>query len=140
MLVLNPRRVTFAGEAWGEVVSVVVDRQAVKLVESFGDAGPHCVLVDAVEQRVAVTVVQQLARGEVPDVPRPGDAGELVFAYAAAGGSGRKVRVAVSAVVIGVSHGVGLKQGATRTVTFRGVSSDGGAGDPVSVSEDATGD
>lgn len=139
MLVLNPRRVAFAGEAWGEVVSVAVDRQAVKLVESFGDAGPHCVFVDAVEQRVTVTVVQQLSRGEAPDVPRPGDAGTLVFAYASVGGSGRKVRVTLEAVVVGVSHGVGLKQGAMRTVSFRGVSADGAA-DPVVVSEDATGD
>jgi len=139
MLVLNPRRVSFGGQAWGEVLSVAVDRQAVELLEEFGDDGPHCVLVDAVRQRVGVTVVQQLVSGEAPDTPRPGDAGDLVFAFAAAGGSGRKVRVTIPAVVASVAHAVRLKTGATRTMSFRAVSSDGNT-DPVVVADDPTGD
>jgi hypothetical protein len=131
MLLLNPRIVKFAGAVWEGVVSVAVDRAAHRTVEEWSDGGPYAMLADVPEQRVRITVVQELARGEV-GTPRPGESGTLTFHTSpGAADSGRK-RIAATAVVLSVAHELSLRKGALRTVVFAAVSTDG-AGDPVSV-------
>lgn len=131
MLLLNPRVVKFAGAVWEGVVSVAVDRAAHRTVEEWSDAGPYATLADVPEQRVRITVVQELTRGDV-GAPRPGESGTLAFHTSpGAADTGRK-RIAATAVVLSVAHELSLRKGALRTVVFAAVSSDGAA-DPISV-------
>lgn len=139
MLLLNPRRVRFAGTAFEDVAAIVVDRSAAKEVVQWSDLGPHVVLADVPEQRVEIRVVQNLSGarpGESVDAPSPGQAGELVFHTSPTAGAGGRKRIAVQVVVLGVEHELSLRRGAVRTVRFVGISSDGQA-DPLSVQESA---
>lgn len=131
MLLLNPRRVTFGGQAWHEVSAVTVDRKATREIIEWSDEGPHVVLADVAEQRVIIRVVQDVCAEDLgaPDV---GVEGELVLHTAPASGDAGRKRVSASAVVLSVSHEVSLKRGAVRTVTLVAVSDDG-ASDPVTV-------
>ena len=131
MLVLNPQRVRFGSAVWEGVASVVVDRAATREVLAWGDGGPQVTLADVPEQRVTITVRQEMG-SDTLDAPRPGDAGDLVF-YTAPGGSeaGRR-RITASAVVLRVTHEVSVKRGVVRTIVLVGVSEDG-AQDPVRV-------
>jgi hypothetical protein len=137
MLLLNPRRVRFAGTAFEDVAAIVVDRSAAGEVVEWSDLGPHVVLADVPEQRVEIRVVQNLSGardGESVDAPRPGETGELVFHTSPTAGAGGRKRIAVQAVVLRVEHELSLRRGAVRTVRFVAISSDGQA-DPLSVIE-----
>lgn len=131
MLLLHPREVSFGAATWSNVVSVSIERRAEKSFVEFSDGGPHVVLADVPEQRVEVSVVQELL-GDDMDVPKPGEEGALVFETSPnSSGAGRK-RVSTTAVVLNVKYRVSRKVGSGRTVEFVAVSSDGVA-DPVTV-------
>lgn len=131
MLVLNPWRVRFGSAVWEGVASVVVDRVATREVVAWGDGGAHVVLADAPEQRVTVSVTQDMGSDDL-DAPKPGDAGDVVIYTAPAGSEAGRRRVRIAAVVLRVTHEVSAKRGVTRKIVLVGVSADG-AGDPVVV-------
>lgn len=132
MLAINPQTVKFGASAWPNVASVTVDRAADKLVADVSDLGPHVVLVDVPEQRVAVRVVADL-QGEDLNGPRPGDAGTLVFFTSPAGTDGGRKKVSMNAVVTGVRH-PGGPRGFTRAIDLIAVSSDG-ITDPITIAD-----
>lgn len=133
MLVLNPRRVVFAGTEWPGVTLVAVDREATRVAVEWGDAGPHPTFADVTEQRVGVRVVIELGDEDVGS-PVPGAAGTLSFHTSRSGSEGGRRRVSMSAVVTGVSHELSLKRGAVRTIDLVAVSADGAA-DPVTLAD-----
>ena len=132
MLVLNPGRVEFDGDAWDDVSSVEVNRFGEEVVVEYGDDGSHVVFCDVPRQKVNVRVVQRVD-GDDLAAPGLGDSGTLVFETAANSSAARRAEVEVEAVVTGVQYAVAAAGSARRTVFLVGVSSDG-SGDPVSVS------
>ncbi|MEN0019375.1 MAG: hypothetical protein AAF747_00670 [Planctomycetota bacterium] len=131
MFFLNPGSVQFAGESWGDVSSVTVDRQATRVVEAWSDGGPHATLIDAPEQRTTIKLVQSLA-GDAVGTPTLATQGELRFETAPTASDAQAKRVRTQAVVVEVSHSVARNGVATRTVKLLAVSSDG-ASDPLAV-------
>jgi hypothetical protein len=131
MLLLNPRRVTFADETWEDVVAVSIDRAAAEEALEWGDLGPHVVFADVPRQRVTIRVVQELSRDDL-GAPRPAEEGEISFFTSPATSDAWRRKVSARAVVMSVSHEVSLRRASTRTVTLVAVSEDGSA-DPVSV-------
>jgi hypothetical protein len=130
MLVLNPRRVTFAGATWEHVTVLSIDRTAERTVLAWTDLGPYASLADVPEQRVTVRIVQELDV-ESFEAPRPGDLGVLSFETTPAGSDGDRRRFEASAVVMEVTHELSFRKGALRTIVLECVSN--GADDPVSV-------
>ena len=131
MLVVDPREVVFGTAAWSGVTSVAVARRAAKSFAEYGASGPHVVLADVPEQRVEVTVVQELASDDM-DAPLPGEMAALSCQTALNGSqAGRKVG-SMDAVVLDVRYGVSRRSGAVRTVELLAGSGDG-ASDPVTV-------
>ncbi len=133
MLLLNPRRVTFGSNTWGNVASVAIGRSAHRMLTEWSDAGPHVVLADVSEQRVRVEVVQELL-GEDMDTPRPGESGELSFTTAPTSTDNPSREITMTAVVESVGYEVSLKRGSVRRVVLVATSSDGSV-DPVSVDD-----
>ncbi len=131
MLLLNPRRVTFAASVWEDVALVAIDRAAARLALDWGDLGPHPVFADVPEQRVTIRVVQHVARGD-PDGPRPGDEGQLVLHTSPAASDAGRRRLTARAVVTEVTHELSLRRATTRTITLVAVS-ETGADDPIAV-------
>ncbi|MFG0305681.1 MAG: hypothetical protein ACF8Q5_05650 [Phycisphaerales bacterium JB040] len=132
MLALNPRRVEFGGDTWGNVSSVAISRTAETLIAEWSDAGPHMVLADVPEQRVTVEVVQSLL-GEDMDEPKPGAMGTLSFETGRSSTDSSTDTVSMTAVIERVWYEVSVSRGSTRRVRLLAVSADGLA-DPVSVS------
>ncbi|USN99749.1 MAG: hypothetical protein H6810_03560 [Phycisphaeraceae bacterium] len=133
MLFLHPRSVSFGSASWDGVVSVAIGRVAARSVVEFGDNGPHIVMADVPEQRVDVTVVQELAGDDLAS-SSPGDSGSLRFEAASnASGAARK-RVSMTAVVMSVKYLASGKGGSQRTVTLVAVADDGDE-DPVTVAD-----
>jgi hypothetical protein len=129
MLLLNPRQVTFAGDLWDDVATIVIDRSANRTTLEWSDLGPHPVLADVPEQQVTVRVVQQVARADI-GAPRPSEAGELLFHTAPAGADTPRKRLRAQCVVLDVTHELSLKHGALRTIKLIALSPDG-ATDPI---------
>ena len=131
MLFLFPKEAGFGSATWSNVTSVAIERKAEKSFLEFADGGSHVVLADVPEQRVSVTVIQELLSDDM-DEPSPGEQGLLSFETAPnASGAGRK-RVSMTAVVLGVDYQVSRKAGSVRRVDLVAVSADGVA-DPVGV-------
>lgn len=133
MLLLNPRVVKFGGVVWESVAAVAVDRRAQKTVEEWSDLGPYATLADVPEQRVRITVLQELTREEVGS-PRPGESGVVSFFTSPGDADAGRRKVSATAVVLDVSHELSLKKGAVRTITLAAVSADGAA-DPITISD-----
>ena len=148
MVFLNPRRVRFGEHVLDDVSSVVIERSAVRTVEAWSDDGPHAVLVDVAEARVAVRIEQNiagqgvfggpLASDGVPSRPQigepvPGEMGELIAEWAPSGADLGRRRMRMQAVVVQVSDSISAA-GSKRTLTLRGVSAEGAA-DPIVVEE-----
>ncbi len=151
MLVLDPEVVRFEDVVFEDALGVAIDRQARKLVEEWGDDGPHAAMVDVVEQRVLVRVTRRPARGRAgggEDAEAGltlGREGDLVF-YSSTEGGGARTRFSVRCVLTGVKTDVATDDAsrassrtapglvAVQTLTFIGVSPDGGVADPVTVS------
>jgi hypothetical protein len=131
VLIIDPREVSFGASTWSGVTSVAIERKAARSFAEYAGTGPHVVLADVPEQRVEVTVVQELL-GEDMDAPVPGWAGELSFETALNGSAAGRKRVSMQAVVLGVRYAASRKSGSVRTVELLAVSADG-ATDPVSV-------
>lgn len=130
MLVLNPSEVVFAGEAWSDVWSVLIDRVGEEIIAERGDAGAEVVFADVTGVRVNVKVVRDMLRGDVGS-PRPGQSAVLSLATSIGASDAERRTVSMQAVVTGVKHEVTLR-GATRTVEFVAISPDGHS-DPVTV-------
>lgn len=131
MLVIKPAVVEFRGEAWLRVASVSVSRFADRLVVEHGEQGPHVVFVDVPEQRVEVSVVQELAGDDLggPDVS---ERGTFRFETTPSGGDAGARRVSMTAMVVGVSVELSTRGGHRRRVRLI-AETDDGADDPVSV-------
>lgn len=136
MVILNPRQVKFGSATWPDIAGVAIDRSAHKTIEDWSDLGPYAVLADVPEQKVRVTVVQEVVRDDV-NVPRPGEMGELSFYISPTASDAGRKRVTMEAVVLDVKHELSLRKGAVRTVTLAAVSTDGT--DPVVVSDASLG-
>lgn len=132
MLVLGPESVSFAGEAWGGVESIAIERTARREVVEVGDGGAEVVLADVAERRVNVKVTRRIDRSELESA-RPGDAGELVFRAGFGRTDAGWREVSLDAVVTRVTYEVG-REGARGVVTLVAVSPDG-VTDPVRVEE-----
>ncbi|MBY0261186.1 MAG: hypothetical protein K2Q20_02515 [Phycisphaerales bacterium] len=150
MLVLDPEVVRFEDVVFEDALGVAVDRQAKKLVEEWGDDGPHAALVDVPEQRVLVRVTRRPARGRVAagaDAEAGltlGREGDLVF-YSSTEGGGARTRFVVRCVLTSVRTELSIDAAgrpssrtapglvAVQTLTFVGVSRDGGSADPIQV-------
>jgi len=130
VLVLNPEKVSFAGQVWEAVESIAIDRLVHRLVQEWSDLGPHVVFCDVPEQRVRLVLVQKLDEGSI-ESPKPGDAGTLSFEAARSGSDAGRVVVSGDMVVGEVRHEV-TRKGGVRSVVMWAVSSDG-ASDPISV-------
>ena len=131
MLIVDPLEVTFGAATWASVTSVAIERRAARSFAEYGADGPHVVLADVPEQRVEVTVVQELLADDM-DAPVPGELAELSFETALNSSSSGRKTVSMDAVVLGVKYGVSRKSGSVRTVDLLAVSGDGSA-DPVRV-------
>jgi len=129
MLLLNPRKVTFAGLLWDDVAAVTIDRSAKRTALEWSDLGPHAVLADVPEQMVRIRVVQHVARDDI-GMPRPSDEGELIFHTSPAGADSPRRRIRAQCVILDVTHELSLKHGALRTITLVALSTDGAA-DPI---------
>lgn len=133
MLFLFPDDVGFGGAGWPGVTSVAIGRRAEKSIVEFGDGGSHVVLADVPEQRVEVTVSQELSAGDAGG-PVPGEEGVLAFETGPTGSGVGRRRVSLAAVVLAVKYRVSKTHGASRVVELVGVSGDGVA-DPVVVED-----
>ena len=137
MLLLNPRTVRFGSAIWDNIAAIAIDRAAHKTIEDWSEGGPYATLADVPEQKVRITIAQDLARDDI-SAPRPGDAATLTFYTAPAlADSGRK-KVSTTAVVLSVQHELSLKKGAIRTITLAAVSADGAA-DPITITDASDG-
>ena len=133
MLILNPRTVTFGSSTWDDIIAITIDRAAHKTIEDWSDLGPYAVLADVPEQKVRVTIVQEVSRDDV-NVPRPGESGTLNFFTSPTASDAGRRKVSCQAVVLESRHDLSLKKGAVRIVVLAAVSD--GVTDPVSVSEE----
>jgi len=131
MLIVQPREVSFGSVVWSDVASVAIERKAGRSFLEFGDEGSHVVLADAPEQRVEVTVVQELLEDDM-DAPSPGESGVLTFETALNSSTAGRKQVTLTGVVMNVKYTVSRKAGSVRTVDLVAVSSDGVV-DPVLV-------
>jgi len=139
MLVLNPEHVTFMGAVWEGVLAVAVDRSAAREIVQWGDFGPHAVEADVPEQRVTITVRQELTRDAI-EAPSPGDRGQVSFITSFTGSEAGRRRIFAEAVVVAVTHELSRAKGAIRAVKFvaidpfnNGASS--GSSDPIQVEQ-----
>jgi hypothetical protein len=124
MLILRPRVVSFGTALWEGVASVVVDREASRLVVEHDDAGPHALFADAPEQVTRVKLVQELGQEELGS-PRPGQVETLAFSTAPGASDARCTRVVALCCVESVTHEVSIKRGTVRTITLIALSPDG---------------
>ena len=131
MLIVQPREVSFGPVTWAGVSSVSIERRAERSFTEFAGEGPHAVLADVPEQRVGVTVVQELLEDDM-DAPSPGESGTLSFETALNSSAAGRKRVTLTGVVMHVRYAVSRKAGSVRTVELVAVSSDGVV-DPVTV-------
>lgn len=131
MLVLNPSEVVFAGEVWGHVRSVAIDRVAEEVIAERGEGGAEVVFADVASARVNVKVVREMHDSELSS-PRPGQSAVLVLVASLGASDARKKTVSMQAVVTSVRHEVSGR-GATRAVEFVAISADGHS-DPITVS------
>jgi len=131
MVIIKPTGVTFGVQAWGDVTSVVIDREAEEEGGEWTDAGPHVAFADVARQRVSVRVDRALTSPTDVDSPRPGDLQTLGVQWSRGHSSAATSAMTARCVVVRVTHEVTGK-GATRRVELVAVSSDG-ARDPVTI-------
>lgn len=132
MLAIAPERVVFAGSELKGVRVVAISRGASRSVIEYSEAGPHCVFVDAPEQRTRVAVVSAVGSEDLFP-PSTASGGVLEVRLARAPGVNTRRELRMAAVVMQVSYRA-TQGGAERTVEFEAYSADGRV-DPVSVIE-----
>ena len=133
MLILNPRIVTFGSHTWPDIAAIAIDRSPHRTVEDWSDLGPFAVLADVPEQKVRVTISQEVERDD-GSVPRPGESETLSFCTSPTASDAGRRRFSCTAVVLDVRHELSLRKGAVRTITLAAVSEDG-ASDPIEMSD-----
>lgn len=131
MQVLRPETVEFNSEPWEGVTSVTVERSASSPVVEHGDLGPHPAFGDAPARTVTVQVTGSADRPWASRIS-PGDAGLLIFEASLGRTDSGRERVTVACMVTRVKE-AWSGDAATRAVTLVGISPDGGASDPVTV-------
>ena len=137
MLLLNPRTVRFGSATWDNIAAAVIDRAPHKTTEDWSDTGPYATLADVPEQRVRITITQELARDDIGS-PRPGEQATLtLYTSPALADAGRK-KVSCTAVILAVLHELSLKKGAVRTIQLAAISADGAA-DPITITDASDG-
>lgn len=131
MVIIKPSGVTFGTQAWSDVTSVVIDREAEKAVVEWTDAGPHVAFADVPAQRVTVRVERPVASPAEVDGPKPGDLQTLAVQWSRGVSSAADLVMTARCVALRVTHEVTGK-GVTRRVELVAVSTDG-ARDPVTI-------
>lgn len=129
MLSLLPTQVSFAAQSWPRITSIAIDRTAARQVVEWSDAGPHAVFVDVPEQRIDISVTQDLTDDGAFDAPRPAQAGIFEFTTAPGGSDARRVRVSMQAVILSITHDHTPKK-FTRTIRLLATAATG-ATDPI---------
>lgn len=137
MLLLNPRTVRFGAAVWDNIAAAVIDRAPHKTTEAWSDLGPYATLADVPEQRVRISLTQELTRDDVGS-PRPGDQGTLTLCTSPALADAGRKKVSCTAVVLAVVLELSLKKGAVRTIQLAAISPDG-ATDPITVTDASDG-
>jgi hypothetical protein len=141
VLVIQPEVVRFETEVWEDVSSVSIERSAARLVEAWGERGPHAELVDVAEIRTTVKLTRRLARGEVSRLGL-GRQGVLTVHVGPGGTDAGREKVEVRCVLTGIATSAGAGGGGTgagvQVLTFvaNGVGVDGagnGSVDPVTI-------
>ena len=131
MVIIKPTGVAFGVQPWGDVTSVVIDREAAEEVVEWTDAGPHVAFADVTRQRVRVKVERPVGSPSEVDSPRPGEMQTLGVQWSRGHSSAAELALTARCVVVRVTHEVTGK-GVTRRVELVAVSSDG-ARDPVTI-------
>ncbi len=124
MLILNPDKVTFAGEPWTEVVVVSIERASEKSVLEWSDNGPHAVYADVPEERMTIRITRLVSASEI-DTPGPGALGELEFFTSIGTSDARRQRVRALGVIERVTYQCVQKSGTTQTITLLAISTSG---------------
>ena len=137
MLILNPREVKFASTAWPDIAAIAIDRAAHRTIEDWSDLGPYATLADVPEQKVRITITQELARDDI-HVPRPGESGTLSFCTSPTASDAGRRRFTCTAVILDVRHELSLRKGAVRTITLAAISPDGST-DPITATDASNG-
>ncbi|MEI7658711.1 MAG: hypothetical protein WCK33_11670 [Phycisphaerae bacterium] len=131
MVIIKPSGVTFGTQAWSDVTSVVIDREAEKAVVEWTDAGPHVAFADVPAQRVTVRVERVVASPAEVEGPRPGDLQTLGVQWSRGVSSAAELAMTARCVVLRVTHEATGK-GVSRRVELVAVSTDG-VRDPVTI-------
>ncbi len=131
MVIIKPTGVTFGVQAWADVTSVVIDREAAEAVVEWTDAGPHAAFADVPAQRVTVRVERMIGGPGEMDAPRPGEMQTLGVQWSRGRSSAAELAMTARCVVMRVVHEATGK-GVTRRVDLVAVSVDG-VRDPVTV-------
>ncbi len=116
MMILNPERVDLNGKPLRGVVAAMIDYQAGRLVEEWGDEGPWAAFVDVPEIKQRVTLVQRLQQTDL-DLPRLGDGVEVRMVVAAGASDRGRVGVVIQGVLIEVRHAFS-RDGAERRIVI----------------------
>jgi hypothetical protein len=137
MLLLNPRLVKFGADTWPDIAAIAIDRAAHRTVEDWSDMGPYAVVADVPEQKVRITITQEVVRDDI-HVPRPGESGVLSFCTSPTASDAGRRRFTAAAVILDVRHDLSLRKGALRTITLAVISADG-LTDPITVGDASDG-
>jgi hypothetical protein len=133
MVIIKPTGVAFGLQPWGDVTSVVIDREAAAEVVEWTDAGPHVAFADVTRQRVRVKVERAVGSPGEMDSPRPGEQQRLGVQWSRGHSSSAELSLTAQCVVVRVTHEVTGK-GVTRRVELVAVSVDG-ARDPLTITK-----
>lgn len=136
MLILNPRSVRFGASRFENVTMLAISREATRRIIEWGDEGPHAVFADVAEGTVTITLVMDIAEGDVEEV-RPGTQGVLSLVTSPGASDASRRKLSARCVLMRSSHELSLRRGAVRTLEFVALS-ENGAADPISI-EDAGG-
>lgn len=112
MVIVDPRDVRFGERAWGDVRSLTVSVESVRLAEAWSDLGPWCVFADVPERRVRISIVRSFAGPELAS-PAVGEEALLSFTVSE-GGSESARQVVARCVVSAVRHEVAQGQATQR--------------------------
>lgn len=131
MVIIKPTGVTFGVQTWGDVTSVVIDREAERAVVEWTDAGPHAAFADVPAQRVTVRVERVIGGPGEVDAPRPGEMQTLGVQWSRGHSSAAEAAMTARCVVMRVVHEATGK-GVMRRIELIAVSIDG-VRDPVTI-------
>lgn len=132
MLILNPDIVLFDGDALEGVLAVALDRRPAKEVVEFDELGPHATFADVPEQRVELTVRQELRRGDL-SLMAPGDEGELELWTAPGASDAGRRKLTAAVVCLRIEHDL-TKKAPVRTIRFIAISATSST-DPITITD-----